>query len=281
METAYAKINLALHVRDKRADGYHELETIFAFAEHGDLLSAEIADTLSLSIDGPFCAELDCGDTNLIIRAAKAVQVAMKTTQGAQLYLTKNLPIASGIGGGSADAAATLRLLIRLWKLDISQEALENIALQLGSDVPACVKSESAIGMGRGEELETVPFAFTGISILLVNPRIPVSTAAIFHAWDGVDKGALDCNHHPIEQGLLQSAIDGRNDLSGPAILLAPQINDVLTSLASQSGVILSRMSGSGATCFALFDNAADCEHAHAAIQSAHPDWWIMTSKLR
>ena len=272
-ETAYAKLNLALHVRRRRADGYHELETLFAFCQDGDVLSAEAADDISLTIDGPFAAGLETCDGNLVIRAAKALQAAAGITEGAQLHLTKNLPIASGIGGGSADAAAALRVLGQLWDVDMS---VSSLALTLGADVPACVTSQSARGEGVGEALTPLGDALAGIAVLLVNPRVGVSTGAIFKAWDQVD-------HGPLAQGddLLALAQSARNDLTAPAIALAPVIPDVLAALEAQPGTTLVRMSGSGATCFALFEDLAARDQAHAAIAKSHPNWWTMTSRLR
>ena len=272
-ESAYAKINLALHVRRKRADGYHELETLFAFCEDGDELSAEAADDISLTIDGPFAAGLETDDGNLVIRAAKALQAAADVTAGARLHLTKNLPIASGIGGGSADAAAALRVLSQLWDVDMS---VSSLALTLGADVPACVISQSARGEGVGEALTPLGDALAGIPVLLVNPRVGVSTGAIFMAWDQVDRG-------PLAHGddLLALAQSARNDLTAPAIALAPVIADVLTILEAQPGTTLVRMSGSGATCFALFKDLAARDVAHAAIAKSRPNWWTITSRLR
>ncbi len=272
-KTAYAKLNLALHVRRKRADGYHELETLFAFCEDGDVLSAEAADEITLTIDGPFAAGLETGDGNLVIRAAKALQAAAGITQGARLHLTKNLPIASGIGGGSADAAAALRVLGRLWGVDLDTSA---IALALGADVPACLTSQTARGEGVGEALTKLGDGLKGIPVLLVNPRVAVSTGAIFKAWDGVDRGPLA--HGDDVLALAQSA---RNDLTAPALMLAPVIADVLAALETQAGTTLVRMSGSGATCFALFKDLAARDQARAAIAKSHPNWWTMASRLR
>jgi len=256
-ETAYAKINLALHVRRRRADGYHELETVFAFCEHGDELSFELADEVSLSIEGPFGNGLS-SDDNLILRAARS----LGSDRGARITLVKNLPVASGVGGGSADAAATIRALSALWNVPIpSPETL----LELGADVPGCLLSETRRGEGVGETLTAVE-SVAGIPVLLVNPRKPLSTGAVFAAWDGVDRGALG------------DWRDGRNDLSDAAIALVPEIADVLARLAAQRGVTVSRMSGSGATCFALFKTIADRDAACGAMP---PEWWTMASRLR
>jgi 4-diphosphocytidyl-2-C-methyl-D-erythritol kinase len=257
-ETAYAKINLALHVRQRRDDGYHELETVFAFCEDGDALSAEPAATLSLVIDGPFAQGLSVKD-NLVIRAAQAMGVT------AALHLTKNLPVASGIGGGSADAAATLRLLSKL-----SGAPLPSLGEQtrLGADLPACVESRSMRGSGGGEVL--IPADDVARApVLLVNPGVPLSTAAVFARWDGIDRGALG-NWH-----------EGRNDLEQPAITLVPEIAHLIDYLRASDGVTLARMSGSGATCFALFDSLEKRCEAARRIRAECPNYWLLESVLR
>ncbi len=248
-ETAYAKINLALHVRRRRPDGYHDIETVFAFCEDGDVVTAEPADALRLSIDGPFAAGLSTTD-NLVLGAARAIGVT------ATLHLTKNLPVASGIGGGSADAAAVLRLF------GCDDAA---IAERLGADVPACVGSETMRGSGKGENLVPLP-SLAGTPVLLINPRLPLATAAVFKAWDGEDRGALG------------DWSAGRNDLAAPARKIVPQIGAVLDWLGGQSGAAFVRMSGSGATCFALFDTMTSRDAAAARVPAA---WWHLASVLR
>lgn len=265
-ETAYAKINLALHVRKRREDGYHELETLFAFANHGDVLTAESAEGLSLEIMGPFATSLSAGDDNLVLKAAKAMR---KPGLGAHLVLEKNLPVASGIGGGSADAAAALRLLLRLWAGHVD---LMPIAASLGADVPACLVSQTVIGEGNGEKL--TPFNgedISGTPILLVNPGVPCPTGPVFAAWDRVDRGPLDPANWQI----------ARNDLQTPATRLIPAIGEVLAVLEMKSGATLARMSGSGATGFALFESEAQRDAACAMITAEHPDWWTMAALLR
>lgn len=264
-EPAPAKINLALHVRGRRADGRHELETLFAFCTDGDMLHAEPADGLTLAITGPFAAGLETQD-NLVLRAANALQEAAAIDRGAALRLEKKLPIASGIGGGSADAAAALRLLTRLWSIDPSHA--QRIAPDLGADVPACLLSMTTRGEGVGERLQLVDdSSISNAPILLVNPLQHVSTGAVFATWDGVDCGPLgeDWRH-------------GRNDLEAPARALVPEIGDVSGWLASREGVDIARMSGSGATCFALFES----DEARDVAAAACPDkWWHLASHLR
>jgi 4-diphosphocytidyl-2-C-methyl-D-erythritol kinase len=275
LETAYAKINLALHVRRRRDDGYHELETLFAFAEDGDRLSGELADEISLSIAGPFGEGLSATD-NLVIRAAETVKARFGVKHGARLHLYKQLPVASGIGGGSADAAATARLLNRLWVIGADDSTLEALLTPLGADIPACVRSRTVYGEGTGAELRRV--ADTDIqarAALLVNPMQPVATGPVFKAWDGVDRGQLNVSEDPW-----QAALHGRNDLEAPAASICPAISHVLDILA-QTEADLVRMSGSGATCFALYPTEAARDAARANIGKACPNWWTMASSLR
>lgn len=270
-ETAYAKINLALHVRARLADGYHRIETIFAFCEHGDVLEADPSDALGLTITGPFAAGLSAGEDNLVMRAARALAAEAGCAPRAALRLDKRLPVASGIGGGSADAAAALRLLTRLWGVDVPEARLLAVAAALGADVPACVASVGARGEGRGDAL--TPFDDATLArnhVLLVNPGVTLSTAEVFAGWDGVDRGAL-----------ADRAADGRNDLEPSALTLAPTVGTVLQLLNTQPGASLVRMSGSGATCFALFADAADRDAADARVAAARPGWWRLRSRLR
>jgi 4-diphosphocytidyl-2-C-methyl-D-erythritol kinase len=275
-ETAHAKINLALHVRAREPDGYHRIETIFAFAEDGDELSATPAATLELRIEGPFAAGLECGPDNLVMAAAAALRRRFGVTEGAAILLDKGLPVASGIGGGSADAAAALRLLARLWGIDAPAGALHQIAASLGADVPACLVSRTMRGEGRGDELRAVEATdLAGTPLLLVNPGVPVPTGAVFAGWNGRDLGPL-AGGDP-----LAAALKGRNDLEAPAVALAPAIGEVLAALAAQPGVRLSRMSGSGATCFALFDSGEARDAAASIIASAQPLWWQLATRVR
>lgn len=275
-ETAYAKINLALHVRARQPDGYHRIETLFAYCDDGDLVSVTPASELTLSIDGPFAAGLSNGEDNLVIRAAQALRGQTAGTEGAALHLTKNLPIASGVGGGSSDAAAALRLLNRFWNAGADERVLHDIAADLGADVPACIASQTCFGSGRGDDLESLaPCSLDGMPVLLVNPRVPVETGPVFAGWDGVDRGALE-----VPPPLTLDP-DWRNDLQKPACTIAPEIEGVLNWIASQPDVIFHRMSGSGATCFALFDSRAACDRAKKAVMRDYPAWWAMASQLR
>ena len=266
-ETAYAKINLALHVRSREPDGYHRIETLFAFCEDGDELEVELADGLDLRVDGPMSEGLVDETDNLVLRAARLLQ---RGGEGVSLRLTKCLPVAAGLGGGSADAAAALRLLNRFWSLDLDTERLLRFAASLGADVPACIASISARGEGRGDRLRPVEIGLSGTPILLVNPAKALSTAGVFRGWDGIDRGPLS-----------DDWMGGRNDLEPIALAMVPEIGDVLERLRSQSGVRLARMSGSGATCFALFDSDAARDAASVAIVAERPGWWQLATRLR
>lgn len=275
-EVAFAKINLALHVRAREPDGYHRLETLFAFARDGDLLTAKPSDRLSLDVEGPFGAGLSNDDDNLVLRAARAVQAHFGIRDGAALRLDKRLPVASGIGGGSADAAAAMRLLARLWSLDLSDPAFEAIAAGLGADVPACVRSVTVRGEGRGDRLLPVPSSdLSGTPLLLVNPGVAVPTGPVFREWDGIDRGPLGLG------APLDVARTGRNDLEAPARRLAPVIGEVLDSLERMKGATFVRMSGSGATCFALFRDVASRSAAAETIRHSASFWWCFETQLR
>jgi len=264
-EIVPAKLNLALHVRGKLPDGRHSIETIFAFCTDGDRLTAEEADEISLEVGGPFAADLADETDNLVLRAARALRDALGTAKGAALTLDKRLPVASGIGGGSADAAAALRLLTSLWRVD--PKYAEQVAPTLGSDVPACLLSLPARGEGAGDRLTLVQLPdLAGTPVLLVNPRVPLSTAEVFAAWDGEDRGPLE------------GWGEGRNDLEGPAVALVPQIGAVLAWLSAQAGATFVRMSGSGATCFAFFESEAARD---AAADAVPREWWRLATFLR
>jgi 4-diphosphocytidyl-2-C-methyl-D-erythritol kinase len=264
-EPAPAKLNLALHVRGKLSDGRHRLDTIFAFCTDGDMLEAETADDLSLSVSGPFAEGLPQGEENLVLRAAKVLRDRAGVHAGAALHLKKKLPVASGIGGGSADAAAALRLLARLWGIDPGHASV--VAPAIGSDVPACLLSMTARGSGAGDKLELlVDPEIAGTPVLLVNPRIALPTVEVFARWDGVD------------EGLLGDWREGRNDLEMPAVALVPEIGDLLDWLRARPGVKFVRMSGSGATCFALFETEEARDSAAAAVPER---WWHLATHLR
>lgn len=270
VENAPAKLNLALHVRHRRPDGYHELETLFAFVEQGDVVRVRPDESDRLTLSGPFAAKLSGEGDNLVLRAARAFRAHYGGGMHA-IDLEKHLPVASGIGGGSADAAATLRALARLRQVPVDDPALFAIADGLGSDVPACLLGRTAIGRGRGERLEPVEGP-SGMPVLLINPGVAVSTAKVFGGWDGEDRGGIAAGS-PID-----AARAGRNDLEPPARAIAPAIDEVLALLGAQAGVVLARMSGSGATCFALFES--DSARDAAARELARPGWWLAPTRM-
>lgn len=265
-QTAFAKINLALHVRRRREDGYHELETLFAFVDAGDDLSARVAERDQLTVSGEFAPQLADPFGNIVAKALGKLPRA----DGLAIALQKNLPVAAGLGGGSADAGAVFRIVEATHGLP---DDWRERAASLGADVPACVTSKMCLGHGTGTELSNVVNDLEGTAVLLVNPCVPLATGPVFAGWDGVDRG-------PLPDGpASRIAAEGRNDLEASAIALVPQIADVLAALAD--GSTLARMSGSGATCFALYGDAETRDAAAARIARAHPDWWQMSGKLR
>ncbi|MFN3456155.1 MAG: 4-(cytidine 5'-diphospho)-2-C-methyl-D-erythritol kinase [Novosphingobium sp.] len=263
-ETAFAKINLALHVRRLRGDGYHELETLFAFVDAGDELSASPAPADTLRVVGEFGGVLDDPFGNIVAKALHSLPHG----PGWAVSLEKNLPVAAGLGGGSADAGAIFRMVRDSHGLPEDWHAR---AAKLGADVPACVESVACIGRGTGTELEPIANDLAGTPVLLVNPRIPLATGPVFKAWDGVDRGALE------GENLRDMTLRGRNDLEAPALSLVPEIGDVLAALG-RTGAWLMRMSGSGATCFALYDTTDQRDAAQAAMPAG---WWALAGALR
>lgn len=277
-EIACAKINLALHVRRRLPDGYHDIETIFAFLDRGDIVSVGDGEGINLSITGPFGDGLSTTD-NLILDAARLLASKVNIRPEAHIILDKRLPIASGIGGGSADAAAALRLLNRFWDVGLTVEELAEFSAPLGADVPACVLSRTCRGEGIGQDLILLNNGeLSGHFALLVNPLVPVSTAAIFQDWDGIDRGPLPTG------GPMDVALNGRNDLQAPAERLAPEISKVLIKL-TETAPVVTRMSGSGATCFALYKTKDEAEVARmkvtAGTSNASPNTWTMIGGLK
>lgn len=275
-ESAYAKINLALHVRRRREDGYHELETLFAFVDAGDELTVAEADADSLTITGEFGDGLSNGPDNLVLQALNfmrgMVRPGMAPIPPLAIRLEKNLPVAAGIGGGSADAAAMIRLLDRHYVRNGDMKELVIASNHLGADIGACIVSMTRIGTGLGWELAMpADDDVRGTPVLLVNPRMPLSTGPVFKAWDRQDRGALP------EGPASRIAREGRNDLEAPAITLCPVIAEVLAAL-QDTNPWLARMSGSGATCFALYDTIEARDAAQAAMPKA---WWTMAGRLR
>lgn len=263
---APAKVNLFLHVGDRRADGFHPLESLAVFVGVGDTLTLEKAGDLSLSLDGPFAEALGLDSENLVLRAARLLN------KNARITLTKNLPVASGIGGGSADAAAALRGLNDLYGMHRTD--LENVAAALGSDVPVCVASAASWMQGRGEIL--TPANVAPLALVLVNPGVGVSTADVFRTLKSRSGVGLRLDAAGDLLSFLKST---KNDLEAPALAIQPIISDVLDALAAAPGAQLARMSGSGATCFGIFEDEESAKRAARQLMIARPDWWVQATK--
>jgi len=282
-EFAPAKLNLYLHVGGVRSDGLHDLKSLFVFAEDGDIVKAASADTLSLTIVGPFASALERfpPEANLIWKAARLLQDYSKTDYGAAITLDKRLPIAAGIGGGSADAAAALRALKRLWRIDISNEALSKLAFRLGADVPACLSGAPVLVSGAGEVLKKGP-VLPPLWACLVNPLVETPTGRIFRAFDAANPyppvPSSPTLSGPTYASVQDMMATSRNDLQPAGLAHAPVIETVIAKLQDAPGALCARMSGSGATCFALF---ASKSAAEAATKRARGDgWWAMASSI-
>ena len=272
-ETAPAKVNLFLHVVGRRPDGYHLLDSLAVFPAVGDTLRAAPAEAFSLALEGPFGGALQAVPDNLVLRAARGLAELAGVRGGARLTLVKTLPVASGIGGGSADAAAALRLLGRLWGVAPAAEALRALALRLGADVPVCLTGRPARMGGVGDMLSPAP-DLPACGLVLVNPGVAVSTPDVFRARSGRFSAPA-----ALPSGWLDAVAMARdlaalgNDLEPPAVTLCPVIGTVLAALRAAPGCLLARMSGSGATCFGLF---ADAVAAAAAAEGVRrPGWWV------
>jgi 4-diphosphocytidyl-2-C-methyl-D-erythritol kinase len=280
---APAKINLTLQVGRPRADGVHPLQSVVVFADVGDVLEAAPSDALSLNIHGEFAADLAMNESNLVLRAARALAAAAGiAAPGARISLRKDLPIASGMGGGSADAAATLAALDAMWGLGFGAERLGEVARRLGADVPACVGGRTCYMTGAGET--SVAIEFPSFNAVLVNLRKPLATADVYRQFDTMALGG-DFEPRPApacrEQAsaLAEIAALG-NDLEAPARVLLPELGEVAAVLRADSRVLHAGLSGSGATMFALVDSPAAPEALAAAVRSAHPDWWVRATTL-
>jgi 4-diphosphocytidyl-2-C-methyl-D-erythritol kinase len=271
-EFAAAKINLALHVLGRRADGYHTLDSVVAFAGVGDALILEPASETTLTVGGPFSAGAPITAENLVLKAYTALD-AVYPLQPVRFHLTKNLPVASGIGGGSADAAAALRGLIKLHALKPDQAALQGIALSLGADVPVCLHSKACRMGGVGEQISDLETA-TPHAILLVNPGEACSTADVFRNMGLKPGDTAGSELNPLHPS------QWRNDMTEAAIRILPVISTVLDALHELPETRAIRMSGSGATCFATFDSVEHAEMARAIMQHSHPAWWVAAARL-
>jgi 4-diphosphocytidyl-2-C-methyl-D-erythritol kinase len=278
---APAKINLYLHVTGMRNDGYHLLDSLVTFASSHDIITIEPANNLTMINRGPFGKGLPITVDNLVMHAAEKLQRLTGVSDGAKITLTKNLPIASGIGGGSADAAAAIKGLIRHWGIHPSLHDLSVLSLGLGADVPICLFGKAAYMGGIGEEIVPV-FALPEAPIVLVNPRVSVSTPAIFKARKACFSPANRFDATPTTlYSLIDFLKDGCcNDLMEPAIQTKPIIGDALHLIKMTSGCQLARMSGSGATCFGFYHTQSEASKAAEAIRNAYPKWWVVATRM-
>ncbi|WP_129158880.1 4-(cytidine 5'-diphospho)-2-C-methyl-D-erythritol kinase [Bosea sp. Tri-44] len=289
---APAKVNLSLRVLGRRADGYHELDSLVAFAGVGDELSLSPGEPAGVQISGPFAAGLSTGSDNLVLKAERALREEIAGLRSGRFHLVKRLPIASGIGGGSADAAAALRLLARLNDLPLSHPALLAAAGRIGADVPVCLEARARMMRGIGERLGP-PLRLPRLSALLVNPGVAVETAVVFRALglqpgQGHKAGVQAFKAGDASPGtpatpaaLIAALAASGNDLESPARAVAPAVTEVLSALSALPGCRLARMSGSGATCFALFDDCRASAEAGKLLAHGRPHWWVKPTVLR
>ncbi len=278
---AWAKVNLFLHVTGKRPDGYHLLDSLVVFAGIGDTIEAAPAQSLSLEITGPTAPLLDALDgDNIVLAAARKLAALCGIDARARITLTKRLPVAAGIGGGSADAAATLRALTALWQVTPSAPQLHDLALSLGADVPVCLRGTPTRMFGIGEKLENTP-PLPPAWLVLVNPRIGLSTPAVFKARQGCFHDALPLTTTPRDAGHLAQELRRRdNDLATAAQTLVPEITQALDLLGNTPNCLLARMSGSGATCFGLYADQASATEAARQILAHRPGWWCHAAPM-
>jgi 4-diphosphocytidyl-2-C-methyl-D-erythritol kinase len=281
-ETAQAKVNLTLQVLGRRHDSYHELLSLVAFAGAGDEVELEPDAPLGLSLDGPFAEAL--GGDNLILAAAGLAKALKPNVKLGHFRLLKRLPVAAGLGGGSADAAAALRLIARASGGELAAADCAEIAMSLGSDVSVCLTSKPAVVTGRGETVTPVP-GFPSCAVLLANPRLPLATAPVYAALRAeplaMPPSAVEAPDFSDDfEALIAYLLPRGNDLERPAAGLVPEIREVLASLAALDGARIARLSGSGPTCFALFATEAEAKRGAAGLAASHPSWWIVPSAL-
>ncbi len=279
-ELAPAKINLYLHITGKRADDYHLLDSLVVFADFNDKVEVSPASTLTLAIEGKYAKELSATD-NTVLKTAEIIKKTFNVSAGAALTLHKNIPIGAGIGGGSSDAAATMRLLMRFWKINPTPKELNAIALSVGADVPACLRASSLYMSGIGEKIEPGPLP-TGFSVVLAGIDKPLLTKDVFAKYNG--NFSKESNHpfsFPASADFIKFLQKTKNDLQDPAIKLMPEIENILSALSAEENCLLTRMSGSGATCFGLFADKAQAEAAAIRLDEQNPTWWVKTANIR
>ena len=287
VESAPAKVNLTLRVLGRRADGYHDIESLVVFADVADRLALTPGDALTLTVNGPRAAQSGAVADNLVIKAARALTARLPKLRAGAFHLEKNVPVAAGLGGGSADAAAALRLLARANKIDRDDPRLHDAARETGADVPVCLDPRTRLMRGIGEIL-SAPLPLPRLHALLVNPGVAVPTKTVFSGWSlspnftSVSTAAADAALAKIsnERQLLEWLKREANDLQPPAIALAPAIAEVLAELRAAAGCRLARMSGSGATCFGLFSSHAETAAAGKMLRAQFPHWWISETVL-
>jgi 4-diphosphocytidyl-2-C-methyl-D-erythritol kinase len=270
-ERAPAKINLDLHVVGRRPDGYHEIDSLVVFADLADFLSFEAAPDISLTVGGPEAGALDEEPDNLVLRASRSLQDFAGVAQGARIILHKKIPVAAGLGGGSADAAATLRGLTRLWRLQIEDDDLQLLGKRIGADVPVCLQGRGVRMQGIGDRL--TPVSVQPLDLVLANPRVEVPTRSVFEALAAPPVG--DVRPPSVARWGL-----AKNDLEAPACRIVPVISEVLARLREEPDADCVRMSGSGATCFAAFPYKEAAEAAALRLRSSHPGWWVRAVRV-
>ena len=282
---APAKLNLYLHITGRRDDGYHLLDSLFAFTAFGDEITITPSSSLTLTIDGPFSSvfDQDAVENNLIFRAALLLKNKYAVNAGAHILLTKNIPVAAGLGGGSSDAAAVLKGLNQLWKLRLSIETLSEIGLTLGADIPACLYQKTALISGIGEQIMPLALPFSSHAVLLINPLQPLSTQSVFQHYHPAFRSSAN------QTGLIQATdwqsflsvlLTYQNDLETAATTLLPAIHDIIHHLQQQKHCELARMSGSGPTCFALFSDLQSAEHAAQTMRVIYPAYWLAVTSI-
>jgi 4-diphosphocytidyl-2-C-methyl-D-erythritol kinase len=282
VDTAPAKVNLTLRVIGRRADGYHDIESLVTFAELGDRLALTPGSELAVTVVGPSAGHTGADSENLVLKAARALAASIVDLRLGAFSLEKNIPVAAGLGGGSADAAAALRLLARVNNLAAHDPRLHEAARATGADVPVCLDSRPRLMRGIGDILSE-PLPLPRLCALLINPGIALPTKLVFSGWKA-DRSqpmpSATMNEMPDTQHLLDWLAREANDLEPPALALAPAIADVLSALRENAGCRLARMSGSGATCFALFLSAAEAAAAARRLRAQFPQWWICETVL-
>jgi 4-diphosphocytidyl-2-C-methyl-D-erythritol kinase len=277
---APAKVNLYLHVTGRRSDGYHLLDSLVVFAGAGDRLKFAAADELSLTLLGPAAAALSGDEDNIVLKAARRLAEILGRAPHAAITLEKHLPVAAGIGGGSADAAAALRGLLQLWQAELDEAALAELGLALGADLPVCLAGHPTQMSGVGEILRPavkLPPAW----LVLVNPRLALSTPAVFKARNGGFTPAAPLTAPPRDaEHLAQFLAERRNDLAPPALQLEPKVGELLDAIAATGDCLLARMSGSGATCFGLYVDAEAAQNAAEQLTQHDPHWWVAPARI-